>query len=450
MRDSATERINATLRRLKQTEPMVHAYVSTFQQQAVSEAKQRDGETSLGPLHGLPFAVKQVFDVAGVETTGGCQAFAGRIPLRDATVVERLRTAGAILTGTLVSHELTCGLDEPPTRNPWNLECYPGGSSAGAGVSVAVGSAAFALGTDAAGSVRIPAAMVGVVGLKPTRGIASQHGIMREASAPSIDNVGIIARNATMVLQVLKVIAGADPGDAQTLNHPVPGYRPDGALQWHGRRVAILGERTVAALDAICECEADVVAAFERACGQFADAGAELVAIELPSLIDAVPAVLTLFSTELASAHRTWKIACDSGYHRDVVDMLVSAMNSPVARIDEAVNVRVRLGHEVDKALSAAGVDILITPTTPSTAMPLATFRPVTDLVTLIPYTCGFNLTGHPAVSLPAGMAGNGLPVAVQIVGRRYADDVILQAGKAFESWNPQVPFDSLERLHRT
>ena len=203
-------------------------------------------------------------------------------PSHDATVVGRLRGAGAVLVGTHVSHELTCGLDQPPTRNPWALDSYPGGSSAGGGASVAVGSAAFALGTDAAGSVRIPAAMTGVVGFKPTAGLVSAHGVVRHATAPSIDNVGILARTVPEVSAVLEVIAGPDPADAATLWELTGGgaaasAEAPGGLA--GRRLGILGDSTRAALDVRTPPEREVWSSFDAACDVLRHLGAELVPV---------------------------------------------------------------------------------------------------------------------------------------------------------------------------
>ena len=217
MPESAVARLDGALRRLDETEPFIHAYVDVDRAGATAAARLVDEGDVGGPLAGRPFAVKEVISVAGLPAAGGSPAFATHVAGFDATVVERLRSAGAVFVGTQVSHELTCGLDEPPTRNPWALDSYPGGSSAGGGASVAVGSTEFALGTDAAGSVRIPAAMTGVVGLKPTAGLVSAHGVVRHATAPSIDNVGILARSVAEVSKILEVIAGPDPAYAATL-----------------------------------------------------------------------------------------------------------------------------------------------------------------------------------------------------------------------------------------
>ncbi|MBN9252925.1 MAG: amidase [Mesorhizobium sp.] len=435
MRESATTLVEQAIANLDRTEPDVHAYARVFEKQALEQARQLDGEADRGPLHGVPFAVKEVFEVAGVETTGGSRALAGRIAEADAAVVQRLRSSGAVLIGTQVSHELTCGLDEPPTRNPWNLACYPGGSSAGAGVSVAVGSALFALGTDAAGSVRIPAAMTGVVGFKPSMGAVSKRGVIREASAPSIDNVGIVARDVALVAHVFGAISFADAGDTQSLlRRPhVSKIEVRDLPSPEGRRIAILGERTMEMLDRIFERQTEVKLAFERCCERLASRGARLVELELPGLAQAGNVITTFFSQELAFAHRKLLHARGADYHPQVREMLAAAMAASPTLLDEVMTLRMGLAVDVERGFGALSVDALLTPTTPRVAMPLADFDPTKELGTLIPYTCGFNLTGHPAISIPNGVDGNGMPIGVQLVGKRYDDHALLQLAAGLE-----------------
>ena len=333
--ESAGDRLAAALGRLEETEPLVHAYVHVDRAGAAEAARLVDeGEVS-GPLAGRPFAVKEVISVAGLPAAGGSRAFVAHVADRDATVVARLRRAGAVLLGTQVSHELTCGLDEPPTRNPWALDSYPGGSSAGGGASVAVGSAAFALGTDAAGSVRIPAAMTGVVGLKPSAGLVSTHGIVRHATAPSIDNAGILARSVAEVSAVLAVVAGPDPADAATLWQPADGRAipsADADEQLGGMRLGTLGAATRAALDARTPPEPDVWRAFDAACDDLRRLGFEIVPVEVPTLAPAPDAIFTFFSTELAAAHRQHVADRSAGYHPAVHGMLLQALSTPRAR----------------------------------------------------------------------------------------------------------------------
>ena len=449
MPESAVARLEVALRRLEETEPLIGAYVDVDRDGAAAAALRIDDVGSNGPLHGRPFAVKEVISVAGHAAAGGSAAFADHVADRDATVVGRLRGAGAVLVGTHVSHELTCGLDEPPTRNPWALDSYPGGSSAGGGASVAVGSAAFALGTDAAGSVRIPAAMTGVVGFKPTAGLVSAHGVVRHATAPSIDNVGILARTVPEVSAVLEVIAGPDPADAATLWELTGGgaaasAEAPGGLA--GRRLGILGDRTRSALDVRTPPEREVWRAFDAACEVLRHLGAELVPVELPALAAAPEAVFTLFSTELAAAHRHLLEDRAAGYHPGVLEMLVGALSIPMSQIAEAVAFRRGLRAAVRTTFAAAELDALATPTTPRTAMPLASFDPATELGTLIPYTCPFNLTGQPAVSVPCGFTRSGLPIGLQLVGVPFDDAGLLRVATAYEqatTWHdyePEVP----------
>ena len=449
MPESAVDRLAAVLCRLEETESLVHAYVHVDRAGATAAARLvDDGEVS-GSLAGRPFAVKEVISVAGLPAAGGSRAFAAHVANRDATVVERLRRAGAILVGTHVSHELTCGLDEPPTRNPWALDSYPGGSSAGGGASVAVGSATFALGTDAAGSVRIPGAMTGVVGFKPSAGLVSTHGIVRHATAPSIDNVGILARSVAEVSAVLAVVAGPDPADAATLwrqgdSRSIPSTGADGRLG--GMRLGTLGNATRAALDERTPPEPDVWRAFEAACDDLRRLGFEIFPVEVPALASAPDAIFTFFSVELAAAHRRHIKDRSAGYHPAVHGMLLRALSTPPSQVAEAVRFRDRLRSEVLGAFADARLDALVTPTTPRVAMPLASFDPATELGTLIPYTCPFNLTGQPAVSVPCGFSASGLPIGLQFVGAPFGDSAVLAVAAAYQSatrWHehqPEVP----------
>ena len=441
MADREGARLRQVLDVLGSSEPHVRAYVHLREDEARDEAGRADAREPRSPLHGCPFAVKEVFEVAGVVTSGGCRAFADNVATSDATVVARLRDAGAVLVGTQVSHELTCGLDEPVTRNPWNITHYPGGSSAGAGVSVAVGSAEFALGTDAAGSVRIPAAMTGTTGLKPTAGLISTAGVIRQATAPSIDNVGIIAGTAAEIADVLRVVAGPDPLDPQTLQAAAD-MSPD-APPIDGARFAVLGPATRSALDEVHAIDPDVDRAFESACAMLRDAGARISTVELPELPAAIGAVVTFFSAELAAAHRGVFEEKEEYYHAGVAEMLRSSFDIPKERLEAAVMVRQGLRVAVDDVLAPSRAECLLTPTVPRVAMALSEFDPGEELGTLIPYTCGFNLTGHPAVSLPCGFSSDGLPIGLQMVARRHNDFRLLALARAFQNrtdWHGQRP----------
>lgn len=441
----ASAQLEEALTHVHDWEPAVHAFVDLREQEARREAAAADAATPQSPLHGQVFAVKEVFDLADVATTGGCRALADNVPQQDAVVVQRLKQAGAICTGALVSHELTFGLDQPPTRNPWDLSCYPGGSSAGAGVAVAVGAARFALGTDAAGSVRIPAAMTGTVGYKPTYGLISQAGVLRAASAPSIDHVGIIAREVAVVTDVLKVIAGPEPNDSRTLhNLPSPPLNTANDISdLSGQRLAVLGPATVGALNETYPLDAEIESVFKAVLEVYRSAGADIVTIELPGLADAIGAVVTLFSVELAVAHRRRLPGHEEQYNPSVAGALRSAFDTPPEQVETAIRTRVALRRAIDDALHSARATFLLTPTTPRVAMPLDRFDPGAELGTLIPYTCGFNLTGHPALSLPSGFTTGGLPIGHQIIGPRFADAGVLSVGQCFQAqtqWHERRP----------
>ena len=441
MPNAATIQVRGALDEIERSEPHVKAFVHIREADAIQEAELADERHPKSSIHGHPFAVKEVIEVAGLATSGGCPALADHVSKSDATVVARLRDAGAILVGTQVSHELTCGLDEPPTRNPWNLARYPGGSSAGAGVSVALGSAKFALGTDAAGSVRIPAAMTATTGLKPTAGLVSSAGVLRQATAPSIDNVGIVARTATEVAEVLQIIAGPDPLDPGSLQMVADLTRNASSIP--SSRFVVLGPKTRSALNEIYAIESDIVESFESACETFREAGAEFSIVELPDLASAIDAVVSFFSSELAAAHRNLFELKQSCYHPSVAEMLKSSFNVPRDQLEHAVIFRGNLRRAVDEALDRSGAEFLLTPTTPRVAMELAEFNPDSELGTLIPYTCGFNLTGHPAVSVPCGFSSDGLPIGLQIVGQRYRDARILAIAEAFQDrtdWHLRRP----------
>ncbi|TMD33466.1 MAG: amidase, partial [Chloroflexi bacterium] len=209
---SAVELLDATLERLRATEPAVHAYVRLMEDSARDQAARADREIAgrrwRGPLHGIPVGVKDLCYTAGTATGAGSKVMEGFVPEHDATVVTRLKEGGAVIVGKTVTHEFAYGQDIPPTRNPWNTECYPGGSSAGSGVAVAVGSAFAAVGTDTGGSIRVPASVNGVVGLKPTYGRVSRYGVF--PMSPTLDTVGPLTRTAEDCALMLGVMAGYD------------------------------------------------------------------------------------------------------------------------------------------------------------------------------------------------------------------------------------------------
>lgn len=223
---TAEQLVSTVLRRIEETEPIVHAYASVLAARALESARRADEEMARGrrrgPLHGIPLAVKDVFWTRDTATEAGSRLLAEFRPREDSAAVERLLQAGAVLVGKLVTHEFACGQNVPPTRNAWNADHYRGGSSAGAGVAVALGTTLGALGTDAGGSVRIPAALNGVVGLKPTYGRTSRFGVTPPSG--SLDHVGIVARTVEDCAVLLEHLAGPDARDPSSIDVPVERY----------------------------------------------------------------------------------------------------------------------------------------------------------------------------------------------------------------------------------
>ena len=211
------------------TDPVVHAYVMVLAERARRAAYQADREFAQGrcrgPLHGIPVAVKDICYMRDLPTEAGSRVLTGFVPGYDATVVRRLEDAGAVIVGKTMTHEFAYGVNTPPTRTPWNLECYPGGSSVGSAVAVTVGSAFAAIGTDTGGSIRNPAAINGIVGLKPTYGRVSRSGVV--SLGTSLDHVGPLTRTVEDCALVLQAIAGHDPADVGSVNEPVPDFRSD-------------------------------------------------------------------------------------------------------------------------------------------------------------------------------------------------------------------------------
>ncbi|ORA39216.1 amidase [Mycobacterium aquaticum] len=408
---TAVELLEQVIDRLAATEPHVHAYASLDLDRARRDAKRADRCRVRGPLHGIPFGVKDVFAVAGLPTACGSKAFADNITHRDAVVVAALRRAGAVLIGKHVTHELTCGVDEAPTRNPHAPAYYPGGSSCGSAASVAVGSALFAIGTDAAGSVRIPASATGTVGFKPTRGLLSTRGVVRGATAPSIDHAGILARSVTDIGLILDALA-SEPISRNLLKPPTMRL---GVVRVGGLKL----DREVGVL-------------FEAALDRLAALGATLISVDLPELGDAPAAVATYFAAELAEGNRGRFSRRCADYHPAVRDLITVGLNTSDVDRGSAQQVRTRINAALSGALQQEGLDAFVSPTITRPPPLLAELNPVDDLSQLVAFTCAFNLTGQPAISVPCGVTAQGLPVGLQIAGHLHDDRTVLRIASAY------------------
>jgi aspartyl-tRNA(Asn)/glutamyl-tRNA(Gln) amidotransferase subunit A len=439
---SPVELARAYLDRIRQLDGDLLAYITVLQDEALAAAAAAEREIARGedrgPLHGVPIALKDLVMTRGVRTTCGSRILREWIPDTDATVARRLADAGAVLLGKLNMHEFAYG----PTgvnphygtsRNPWDRHRIPGGSSSGSGVAVAAGLCAGALGTDTGGSVRIPAALCGIVGLKPTYGRVSRAGVI--PLAWSLDHVGPMTRTVADAALLLQVLAGRDPADPSTPAVPVPDYRR--ALQGgvRGLRLGVPKDLFFERLDP------EVRAAVTAAARSLEGLGAVVEEIPLPTIQHAGPASFAIIASEAMAYHEAYLRTRAGEYGEDVRARLTTGQFVLAHQYLKAQRARQVIRADVDGVLTR--VDALLLPTTPIPA-PRPDEREVTvDGVTedarwwLIRCTRPINVTGHPALSVPCGLTAAGLPIGLQVVGRAFDEATLLRIGHAFEAVSP-------------
>ncbi len=410
------------------TEPTVHAYAHLDPGQVRAEARRADEELSRGtyrgPLHGMPIGVKDVFTTAGMPTRAGSLA-CHDVPPGDAEVVRLLRAAGAIIVGKHVTHEFATGQNVPPTRNAWSPDRYPGGSSAGGGVSVAVGSSLAAIGTDAGGSVRKPAALNGVVGLKPTLGRLSRRGVLQPSG--SMDHVGLIVRSVRDLPPLMSALTVPDPGDDTLAGVPAQAYGPPSAGGLAGARIGVCdyfgGPR----------CAPAVAAAFEAALGTLRDAGAAVVPVELPALEHSLTVGEVILQAEGGASHVEALNRWGADYGDRTRRFLQAGALMPPRFVRVARRARVAIRDELRGVFEAHGLDALATPTTALVAMPLREMDIDRDLSRYVRFTIVANITGMPAVTVPCGFA-EGMPTGLQLIGRPFDEAALIDLAYDYET----------------
>ena len=389
----------------------------------------------LGPLMGVPVGIKDIVDVAGLPTRCGSPAYAATPAASDATLVRRLRSGGAVIVGKTTTHELACGVYSAPASNPWDRSRIPGGSSGGSAAAVASGIVPMAIGSDTGGSIRIPASLCGTVGLKATYGRVSRAGVA--ALAWSLDHPGPLTATVEGSAAALKVLAGPDPGDPSASTRPVPDYSRSLDRGVDGLRIGVL---VGAPLEPMQPAVAEAFAAAADLLGQ---QGAAMVGVEVPELEHGLAAEFGIVAPEAGACHRRLLRRCPDLIHPAIRTLLVAGLMLEPEHYFKALEARRSIAGALRTAFVQNRLDALLTPTLPATAAPKGVddlcFGAVTEPVAVayVRTTGPFNLSGLPALSVPAGFDGDGLPIGLQIAAAPFDEETALQVGACFEAAAP-------------
>jgi aspartyl-tRNA(Asn)/glutamyl-tRNA(Gln) amidotransferase subunit A len=419
---SPVDLVRALLERIERLEPTVQAWETLDAEGALLLARERERElfagAPLGPLHGVPVGVKDIFFTLGLRTTAGFAPYDRFVPPFDAAAVARLRAAGAIILGKTVTTQFAY-TDPPRTRNPWDRARTPGGSSSGSAAAVAARMAPLALGSQTAGSVLRPAAYCGVVGLKPTFGRISRSGVFPDAW--TLDHVGVIARSAADCALALGVLAGYDPRDPSTVDRPVDDYvLYDTPL--YTPRIAVLPEFVERAAPAVRAHNAEVVRAL-------ASADAVLDEVRLPVPVDLLLAVHQVtMQSEMAAVHAPLLAQHADAYAPRLRAYVEAGQLIPAAAYLHAQRLRRRARSELDLLLER--YDALLLPTASNVAPDPSTTGDPT-------FQAPWTLLGLPAISLPTGLSAEGLPFGTQLVGARWNEAGLLALARWVETRLP-------------
>lgn len=429
---SSTELLDAALARLEMTEPTLHAYAYVMAESAAREARDADAELARGraprgPLHGIPIGVKDVCETHDAPTEAGSRVLAGWRPDHDAAVVRRLRDGGAVVIGKTVTDEFAYGQSPPPTRNAWHGDYSAGGSSSGSAAAVAVGSAYAAVGTDGGGSIRSPASLEGVVGLKPTCGLVSRTGVIPMSA--SLDHVGPITRTALDCALALGVMAGHDPADRQSIAVDPQHYA-------EGIEGGVAGMRIGVELDHFVAPGSNPAAreAAERAAAELEALGATLVEVSI-ALVDVVEAAFyAIMMPDTSAYHRRWLRERTDRYAVGTRVALQAGELVPAAHYVHGQRIRVLIADAFRDAFERERLDGLLVPG----AGPAAREDDASsDLFDFDLRCAAANLTGLPAASVPCGFAADGLPVSFELYARPFAERTLLRVARTYEIAHP-------------
>ena len=442
---SPVEVVETYLQRIDDLDFKFNSFITVLHQRALDEASQAEREIQAGkyrgPMHGIPVGVKDQIWTKGIRTTGGARITADSVPYDDATVVSRLRDSGAILLGkTNLSEFAITGFTHrfSTPRNPWDLDASAGGSSGGSGAATAAYLCATSLGEDTGGSIRRPAAWSGIVGLRPGWGRVSRYGLMR--GVWSMDTIGPISRTVEDAAITLSAIAGYDTKDPTTWNTPVPDYRQALNGDIRGLRVGVVTE--LLRSDVV---EPDVADAVSAAASTLAELGAAVEEVSIPLAAHANAISGTLLAVEPAANMRDWVRERIHDFGHDTRIGLLTGSLVPAQAYYKAQKLRTLLRNEVLAAFET--YDVLVMPTSGRQAVPLTDDPPVTSKETSsrlsFMRTNTFNLASSPAISVPCGFGGRGLPVGLQIAGPPGGEETVFRVAHAYEHntiWHTMRP----------
>lgn len=440
---SPVEWTQALIARVEAHDRRLDAFLRFTPDIALDDARRAEAEIAAGqwrgPFHGVPYALKDIIDYAGLPTTAHSKILQDNVARADAAVTQRLRAAGAVFMGKLATHEFAIGgpsfdLPWPPARNPWNRDCFTGGSSSGSGAALAAGFVPAALGTDTGGSVRNPASLCGIVGMKPTYGVVSRRGVVPLAF--SLDHVGPMTRTVRDNALMLDLIAGHDPADPGSCNRATGGYGAELERGVKGLRIGVI--RHFYARD--MQADPEMTAAIDAAAERLRELGAEVREIETARLDDYVACNRTILTSEAFAVHEKWMRERPGDYGALARERIMAGAFVRAADYINATRLRRKLTDQfhalfdrIDVALTASSMD-------PACRI---------DDPQAVEYTYArqarapFNVTGSPAVSVPIGFSSAGLPLAMQLVGAPFREALLYRVAHAYEQacgWHERHP----------
>jgi aspartyl-tRNA(Asn)/glutamyl-tRNA(Gln) amidotransferase subunit A len=430
---SPVEYAQALISRIERHDRKLDAFLRFTPDIALEDARRAETEIMRGnwrgPLHGVPYGLKDIIDYAGLPTTAHSRILQDNVAATDAAVTHKIRAAGAVFMGKLSTHEFAIGgpcfdLPWPPARNPWNRDHFCGGSSSGSGVATAAGFVPVAIGTDTGGSVRNPATMCGVVGMKGTYGLVSRRGVLPLAF--SLDHVGPLTRTVHDNALMLDLIAGHDALDPASAAARTGGYTIELARGVKGLRVGVLRHFYTRDVEA----DPEMTAGIEAAVKVLADLGAHVLEVETAPLSEYAACNRTIMTSEAFAIHERWMQERPQDYGSLTRERIMTGAFVRAADYVNATRVRAKLAQRFHALF--ADVDVIITASAMDPACRI-------DDPKAIEYTYGrqarapFNVTGSPALSVPAGFSKAGLPLGIQIVGAPFTEALVYRVAHAYE-----------------